>query len=60
MRNIEYVKLFDLQVVVLVLWNTFECTCVFCLVISCVSGVKGLHADPQCLNSAHQAVTTVS
>ena len=43
---------------VVVLWNKFEC--VFRLVISCVPGVKGLHADQKCLNSAHQGVTTVS
>ena len=36
--------------------------CNFCLVTGCLPGVKGLHADPQCLNSAHQTVrvTTIS
>lgn len=39
-------------------WSVFDCP--ICLVLSSVPGVKGLHADPQCLDSAHQTITPVS
>ena len=39
---------------VFILWNTFEC--VFCLVVGCVSGVKGLKLLPQYPKVQHLAI----
>ena len=34
--------------------------CILCLVTSRVPGIQRLHADPQCFDSPHQAVTPIS